>query len=125
MSRGRAQDVEWVLKRSDGSVACPRLAVADTAPARMRGLLGRSGLEAEEGLLIRPTNSVHMFFMRFAIDVVFLDRDFVVRKIVETLRPWRIAGCRGSRAALELPAGAAGRRGITVGERLTLEPGRG
>ena len=122
MPRGRASDIEWVLKRADGSVACPRLVVADTPRTRMRGLLGRSGLEDGEGLLIRPTNSVHMFFMRFAIDVVFLDRELVVRKIVETLRPWRMAACRGSRAALELPAGAAGRRGITIGERLTLEP---
>jgi uncharacterized membrane protein (UPF0127 family) len=91
----------------------------------MRGLLGREGLDDAEGLLIRPTNSVHMFFMRFAIDVVFLDRDLVVRKVVEALRPWRMTGCRGARAALELPAGTAGRRGITVGERLTLEPAGG
>src|SRR5207249_1108868 len=91
--------------------------VADTAPARMRGLLGRDGLEEGEGLLIRPTNSVHMFFMRFAIDVVFVDRELAVRKIVERLRPWRMAGCRGARAALELPAGAASRYGITVGEQ--------
>ena len=125
MTGGSGRDDAWVLRRSDGSIACPRLAVADTAPARMRGLLGRSGLDDGEGLLIRPTNSVHMFFMRFAIDVVFLDRDLVVRKIVETLRPWRMAACRGSRAALELPAGTAGRRGITVGERLTLEPSGG
>ena len=88
----------------------------------MRGLLGRSGLDPAEGLLIKPTNSVHMFFMRFPIDVVFLDRDMVVRKVVETLRPWRMTACRGARAALELPAGAAGRRGIAVGERLVLEP---
>jgi uncharacterized membrane protein (UPF0127 family) len=91
----------------------------------MRGLLGRAGLDPDEGLLIRPTNSVHMFFMRFAIDVVFLDRDLVVKKVVERLRPWRMAGCRGARAAVELPAGEASRRGITVGERLTLEPARG
>jgi uncharacterized protein len=91
----------------------------------MRGLLGRSGLEPGEGLLIRPTNSVHMFFMRFAIDVVFVDRDLVVKKVVETLRPWRMAGCRGARAAVELPAGEAARRGITVGEQLILEPASG
>jgi uncharacterized protein len=125
MPRSRASDSEWVMKRADGSVACPRLAVADTVRTRMRGLLGRSGLGDGEGLLIRPTNSVHMFFMRFAIDVVFLDRELVVRKIVVTLLPWRMAACRGSRAALELPAGAVGRRGITLGERLTLEPAGG
>jgi uncharacterized membrane protein (UPF0127 family) len=91
----------------------------------MRGLLGRSALEPGEGLLIRPTNSVHMFFMRFAIDVVFVDRDLVVKKVVEQLRPWRMAGCRGARAAVELPAGEAARRGITVGEQLSLEPAGG
>jgi uncharacterized protein len=122
MARGRARDDDWRLTRADGSVACEHCEVADSAPARMRGLLGRTGMEPDEGLLIRPTNSVHMFFMRFAIDVVFLDGDLVVRKVVESLRPWRMAGCRGARAALELPAGMAGRRGIIVGERLTLEP---
>src|SRR4051812_47549252 len=111
----------WQVKRPDGTFACERCAVADTAPARMRGLLGRDRLEPGEGLLIRPTNSVHMFFMRFAIDVVFVDRDLSVRKIVERLQPWRMAGCRGARAALELPAGSASRAGITVGERLSLE----
>jgi uncharacterized protein len=115
----------WLITRPDGTVACDRCVVADTAPARMRGLLGRDGLEPGEGLLMRPTNSVHMFFMRFAIDVVFVDRELAVRKIVETLRPWRMAGCRGARAALELPAGTAGRCGITVGERLTLEAAGG
>jgi uncharacterized protein len=122
MGRGRSKDVDWVLRRPDGTVACDRCGLADTGPARLRGLLGRSALQDGEGLLIRPANSVHMFFMRFAIDVVFLDRELVVRKVVEALRPWRMAGCRGARAALELPAGTAGRRGITLGERLTLEP---
>jgi uncharacterized protein len=111
----------WQIKRPDGTVACARCVLADTALTRMRGLLGRNGLEPGEGMLIRPTNSVHMFFMRFAIDVVFVDRDMAVRKIVERLRPWRMAGCRGAKAALELPAGGAARTGITVGERLVLE----
>ena len=110
------------IKRPDGTVACQRCEVADTPLSRMRGLLGRDGLDAGAGILIRPTNSVHMFFMRFAIDVVFVDGDMGVRKIVESLRPWRMAGCRGAKAALELPAGAATSAGITVGERLVLEP---
>jgi uncharacterized protein len=116
-----ARDDAWVLKRPGGVLVCDRCEVADTVPTRMRGLLGREGMEPGEGLLIKPTNSVHMFFMRFAIDVVFLDRELAVRKVVERLRPWRMAGCRGARAALELPAGTAGRCGITVGERLSLE----
>jgi uncharacterized membrane protein (UPF0127 family) len=66
-----------------------------------------------------------MFFMRFAIDVVFVDRNLVVKKVVDALRPWRMASCRGARAAVELPAGEAARRGITVGEQLVLEPAGG
>jgi uncharacterized protein len=121
MGRGRSSKDGWVLTRPGGIVVCERCEVADTAPSRMRGLLGRDGIEPGHGLLIKPTNSVHMFFMRFAIDVVFLDRDLGVKKIVEALAPWRMAGCRGAKAALELPAGEAARRGVTLGEQLVLD----
>ena len=86
----------------------------------MKGLLGRSGLEDGEGLLIRPTSSIHMFFMRFSIDAVFLDRELVVRKVVPELKPWRIAVARGAKSVVELPAGQAARRGVTTGDRLAL-----
>ena len=88
--------------------------------ARMRGLLGRSELSPDDGLLI-ATWSIHMFFMRFAIDAVFLDRELRVVKVVADLRPWRMAGGRRSRAVLELPAGACERRGVREGDRLSLE----
>jgi uncharacterized membrane protein (UPF0127 family) len=90
--------------------------------ARMRGLLGRDGLEAGEGMLIDPAPSVHMFFMRFPIDVVFLDRSKRVVKVVHQLRPWRAAGARKAVAALELPAGTAARAGLAEGAALTVEP---
>jgi uncharacterized protein len=83
-------------------------------------LLGRQGLESGEGLLLSPASSIHMFFMRFAIDVVFVRRDGEVVKVAPNVRPWRIAAGRGAKIALELPAGEAGRRGIEVGERLDL-----
>jgi uncharacterized protein len=85
----------------------------------MRGLLGRSGLSSGEGLLLRPAGSVHTAFMRFAIDVVFLDRDLRVVKVVPEVVPWRTAACRGARAVLELPAGEASRRGLREGVSLT------
>jgi hypothetical protein len=84
----------------------------------MRGLLGRSGLESGEGLLLRPASSVHTFFMRFAIDVVFLGREGEVLKVAGRVPPWRTAGARGAKAVVELPAGEADRRGIRVGDRL-------
>jgi hypothetical protein len=79
--------------------------LADTALARVRGLLGRSSLATGEGILLRPASSVHTAFMRFAIDVVFLDRDLRVLKIASHLRPWRTAARRKAHAVLELRGG--------------------
>ena len=104
-------------------VVCERCAVAATPWRRLKGLLGRTGLDADEGLLIRPTSSIHMFFMRFPIDAVFLDRELVVRKVVADLKPWRVAVARGAKSVVELPAGAASRRAIAPGDRLTIVEG--
>ena len=71
-------------------------APADGFLTRGRGLLGRSELSSRQGMLIRPTWSVHTAFMRFAIDVVFLDEDLTVLKIAQRLRPWRTAFRRGA-----------------------------
>jgi hypothetical protein len=102
-------------------VVCERCEIADRTLARMRGLLGRKGLEPGGGMLLTPEPSVHMFFMRFPIDVIFLDRNNRVVGIKHNLRPWKVAGARGAYATLELPAGAAGAVGIEVGDELILE----
>ena len=106
--------------RADGTVVCERCTLADSAVSRMRGLLGRDGLEQGEGLLLRPASSIHTFFMRFPIDAVFLDRDLAVLGIEDGIAPWRAASQRGAKAVLELPAGESSRRGLAVGDRLTL-----
>jgi uncharacterized protein len=109
-----------VLSRVEGAVVCERCLVERTAFARMRGLLGRSELPQGEGILLRPAGSVHTAFMRFPIDVVFLDGQLEVLRIARGLPPWRTAAARGARAVLELPAGEADRRGLEVGDRLQL-----
>jgi uncharacterized protein len=109
---------EVALRREHGNIVCERCVLADTALARMRGLLGRRDLPSGEGILLQPASSVHMAFMRFPIDAVFLDRDLRVVKIASDLKPWRAAGRRGAKAVLEIPAGEAGRRGLSVGDRL-------
>jgi len=108
------------LRTVEDRVVCERCLVADSPWARMRGLLGRRGLESGEGMLLRPTGSVHTFFMRFPIDVVFLSRDGEVLRIAQALSPWRTAGARRAKVVLELAAGDAERRGIRVGSRLDL-----
>jgi uncharacterized membrane protein (UPF0127 family) len=106
------------IRREDGTIVCERCLLAETALTRMRGLLGRRELPSGEGILLRPASSVHMAFMRFPIDAVFLDRDLRVVKIAADLRPWRAAGSRGAKAVLELPAGEAKKRWLTAGDRL-------
>jgi uncharacterized protein len=108
-----------VLAR-DEHVVCDRCEVADTVVTRMRGLLGRRGLPHGHGLLIEPTWSVHTWFMRFPIDVVFLDRELNVLKIRKRMRPWRIAARFRARSVLELAAGECDRLEVVVGDRLAF-----
>jgi uncharacterized protein len=99
-----------------------RARVADTPVARMVGLLGRRGLARGDGLVLQPCRSVHTWFMRFAIDVLFLDRDLVALRAVDTLRPFRLAsGGRRARLAIELPAGTLRAAGVAAGQRIRLE----
>jgi len=114
------------LERQDGSPVCERCLLAETPLTRLRGLLGRAGLERGEGLYLRPASSIHMWFMRFPIDAVFLDREDRVLRIVRELKPWRVSGCRGAKAVVELAAGESDRVGLREGERIVVvrKPGR-
>jgi uncharacterized membrane protein (UPF0127 family) len=110
---------ETTLLASNNAVVCERCVLADRPLARMRGLLGRRELASEEGILLQPASSVHTWFMRFPIDVVFLDREMSVVRVVPRLAPWRLASRRRAAAVLELAAGESERRGIEVGHRLS------
>ena len=92
--------------------------LAVTRAARRRGLLGRDALDLSAGMMLAPCVSVHTAFMRFPIDVVFVDREGVVRKIVRDLKPWRIAASPRADAAIELAAGVE--RDVVPGDRLVL-----
>ena len=103
-------------------MVCERCFLAETPLTRLRGLLGRAGLERGEGILLRPASSIHMWFMRFPIDALFVDGDNRVLRIAADLKPWRLAWCRGGKAVVELPAGECERLGLRPGDRLTLRP---
>jgi uncharacterized membrane protein (UPF0127 family) len=83
-------------------------------------LLGRKELSADEGLLLTPGASIHTWFMRFPIDVVYLDSALTILGVREAVKPWRFTGWRGARSVLELPAGTCERRGVHPGDRLEL-----
>ena len=111
-------DTKLISNLTRGTVVCERAWEADAPLSRMRGLLDRRRLAPGDGLLLRPGPSIHTAAMRSPIDVVFLDREFRVVKVVDRLRPWRMAGASQARSALELAAGEAGHRGVSVGDRL-------
>jgi uncharacterized membrane protein (UPF0127 family) len=115
--------VQVIATGTDGRVVCERCQVADGPLTRLRGLMGRRSLPLGEGLLLKPTPSIHTFFMRFAIDAVFLDAGMNVLAVRPDLAPWRMSGRRRARAVLELPGGEASRVGIHAGTRLELGVG--
>jgi len=80
-----------LINEASGGIVVNRLLLAESTGERMRGLLGRSSLDTDTGLLIRPCRSIHMWFMRFPIDAAFLDDELRVLKIVRNLRPWMLA----------------------------------
>ncbi len=91
---------------------------------RLIGLLGREGLSGDEALWIEPCGSVHTFGMRFAIDVVFLDRDDRIVRVVACLPPQRWCRAPGARVAIEFAAGAACRWSLVEGQRWAFDSGR-
>ena len=89
---------------------------------RLVGLLGRSSLKPGEALLIEPCSSVHTFFMRFTIDVVYLDSSHRVVKAVSALRPFRMSmGGKGAHAVIELPSGTIASTHLAVGDEIAFE----
>ncbi|HEY1902853.1 MAG TPA: DUF192 domain-containing protein [Terracidiphilus sp.] len=102
-----------------GTVVATGLEVADSGPKRNKGLLGRKSLAPGEGLWIRPCESVHTFFMQFSIDLIYIDRKNKIRKVCESVPPWRLSLCLSAHSILELPAGTIRstqtQRGDTLG----------
>lgn len=107
-----------------GSTVARRLSLADTFGKRLRGLMGRAELPQGEGLLITPCNSIHTFFMRFPIDVLFIDEHRCVVHLIPALKPYRLSPLvRAARSVVELPAGTIARTRTETGDRLGLRHG--
>jgi len=95
--------------------------VADTSATRRTGLLKHKRLDPGEGLWIIPCESVHTFFMKFPIDLVYLDKNRKVRKVRHAVVPWRLSACLSAKSVLELPAGTVERTGTRPGDELAIE----
>jgi uncharacterized protein len=112
-----------VLVRNDTrkTVLAEAADLADTSATRRTGLLKHERLGPGEGLWIVPCESVHTFFMKFPIDLVYLDRGRKVRKVRHAVPAWRLSACLAAHSVLELPAGTVASTGTVVGDVLAME----
>ena len=107
------------------NIVCARCQLADNLWTRGKGLLGRKSLDENEGILLVPGNSIHMFGMKFSIDVIYLTKDDVVTDWVENIAPGKmhVAKDRAGKphSALEVAAGTVARTGVQIGDKLARE----
>jgi uncharacterized membrane protein (UPF0127 family) len=117
------------LRRVDDDVViCDQLVLGESFWQRFRGLMGRASMAQGEGLYL-PANSIHMMFMRFPIDALFVSsEDAGGQRSVVSLRPdlpaWRgiVLPVGGAEGVIEMPAGTLVRRGVAEGDRVVFEP---
>lgn len=110
-----------VRNKTRNTVLADCAEVADTSAKRRTGLLKHDHLDPGQGLWIAPCESVHSFFMKFAIDLVYLDRKHKVRKVRHRMVPWRVSACLTAHSILELPAGTVEATGTQPGDQLEIE----
>lgn len=115
-------DLLQLRNTTRGTAVATQVVAADSFWARFMGLMGRRSLAPQEGLWLPGTNNIHMFFMRFAIDAVFLDADRRVVRLFPHLPPWSATPrVKGARSVLELPAGAGEASGTLPGDLLEFD----
>jgi uncharacterized membrane protein (UPF0127 family) len=111
-----------VINETRGTVVATTAEVAETSFTRMKGLLGRDGLDAGRGLWIKPSSGVHTIAMKFPIDVIGLDKDRRVIKLWQNLVPYRITSVHSKlRSVVELPAGCIAQCSVQVGDLLHMD----
>ncbi|NTW05793.1 MAG: DUF192 domain-containing protein [Peptococcaceae bacterium] len=114
-----------VVNESNNNLLASRLFIADSFFTRFKGLLGKKALNSGDGLLLVPCSSVHTMFMRFNLDLVFLDKKNLVVKTIAGLPPWRIVPpVFGAIKTLELPAGTIVRSNTEIGNTLKIRMSR-
>jgi uncharacterized protein len=113
-----------IANQTRGGLLASQAELADTFLKRGLGLMGRRSLPEGGGLILYPNNNIHMFFMRFAIDVLFVDRDDRIVGLRHSFKPWRpFAAALAARYTIELPAGLLASTQTEIGDKLQITPG--
>jgi len=110
-----------IINQSKHETVAKVVFFADSPLKRMQGLLGKKSLGISEAMIIKPCNAVHTFFMRFPIDVLFVDKHNKVVKLIANLPSFRLSPiCFSSQFVIELPAGTIQTTRTTLGDQLAI-----
>jgi hypothetical protein len=108
-----------LINQTKNSILADEVTVADNFFTRLNGLLGKKYLQKGKALIIRPCNTVHTFFMRFSIDVIFIDKKYKVIKIISCLKPFSFSGvCWKAILVIEFPSGTLNSSNVGLGDSL-------
>ena len=111
-----------IINISNKKVICQNASLADTPISRIFGLLKHKSLPPDEGLVITRCRSIHMFFMRFAIDVIFIDKNSRIVGLVKSIKPFRMSPYFfKARSAIELAAGTIEKTRTLIGDQILFE----
>lgn len=113
--------IKKVVNLSKNTILGEKVKLADTFGSRFLGLMFRKTLNEGEGLIVKPCNSIHMFFMQFPLDIIFVDKNNTVIYLIEGIRPWKISKIvRYSKYVIELPAGTISKTKTEVGDKIEI-----
>ncbi len=110
-----------VISKEEKTMIASQGRVASGFFCRLLGLMFRKKMKKEEALIFYRASSIHTFFMRFSIDIIFLDRQMKVKRLVYNLKPWRAVFCRGAYVAIELPAGKIDQSNVSLGSKIWIQ----
>lgn len=110
-----------IVNLTQNTIISNNATLADTFFSRTKGLLGRKSLDKDEALIITNCNSIHMFFMQFSIDVIFVDKKNRVVKLIENIKPWRITPIFWqANFAIEVNSGTIKISSLHIGDKLQI-----
>lgn len=111
-----------ITNATKGAQLASSAKVASNFFSRLFGLMLKKNIGDEEALIFYQAPSIHTFFMRFPIDILFLGRQMKVKRIVYALRPWRLSVCRGADTTIELSSGKIRQTKVEVGDQIEITP---
>ncbi|MBU2044310.1 MAG: DUF192 domain-containing protein [Candidatus Omnitrophica bacterium] len=109
-----------IISKNKGSFISSKVRIASNFWLRFKGLMFDRTIDEKAAMVFYNAPAIHTSFMRFSIDIVFLDKNNKVIKICQAVKPWKIVFCRHSALAIELPAHRAKERSLELGDTLQI-----